>query len=341
MKIVFVHFGKRTPKHLELNIERCLSLFPEIPVILITDKACKVPSIIGLETSYYTPDAKWHEIDKALSHPKDFRENFWLTSLARFLAIENYLMVNPNEILHVESDVILAKDFPFDRFTTLTKPLAFPVLSPTQGIASILYFRNYESAHALVKISLEMVSADSQTTDMLILRRFYDLNPGLIQALPIGPDELDIYRRTMSSELMKDMKNGSDQLGGVFDGLDFGYFIFGVDPRNQRGRRVVRKAIQTNFLQVEKTVLKFSKSRDFLSITSQNDGAELPIYSLHIHSKNPRIFNLRKSANNLRRGAEAYQQPPSSNLVAKVFLSSVLASIIRRMKGFKKNRSIL
>jgi hypothetical protein len=159
---------------LALNIARCKTLFPNIPIVLIANRDCNLPRNIEVEVSIYDTGSEWLQLDNNLSHPKDFRENFWLTSLARFLAIEDYLANYPGEILHLESDVILSKDFPFNKFSNLDKPIAFPILSSSQGIASTLYIRNHETAGLLVSLTLEMASKDSKTTDMLVLRSFYN-----------------------------------------------------------------------------------------------------------------------------------------------------------------------
>ena len=86
---------------------------------MLTNPECILPKIEGLEIHRYAPSEEWQRLDHNLSHPKNFRENFWLTSLARFLALEDYLAQSNEEIIHLESDVILAKDFPFSKFSDL------------------------------------------------------------------------------------------------------------------------------------------------------------------------------------------------------------------------------
>ncbi len=334
LKIVFAHFGKRAPKHLTLNIERCKKLFPNIPIVLITNMECKLPDIKGIEISFYNPSSEWHQLDQNLSHPKEFRENFWLTSLARFLALENYLAKNPGEILHVESDVILAPDFPFNRFSTMDKSIAYPVLSRSQGIASTLYIRDHATAKKLVTLTLEMSTKDSQTTDMLILRKFYDLYSEGMQTLPIGPSERSSYQESAEDQLLLEMKSALSIFAGCFDGLDIGYFIYGVDPRNDKGKKHLRRALPNNYLLVPKMSIVFSEERNFLSVESEELDKSIPLYSLHIHSKNAKLFRADNNSSELRQGLNAHRLPETYKFIPQIFFKTASVAIARRFKNF-------
>ena len=336
MKIVFVHFGTRAPKHLIFNILRCRKLFPDTPIVLITNRECALPKSIDSEVYFYAPSAEWHQLNQNLSHPKDFRENFWFTSLARFLALENYLASNEGEIIHLESDVILSQDFPFNNFSSLEKPLAFLILSRNEGIASHLYIRNHESSERLVNFLLQLSKEDSRTTDMVMLKKFYDLNQNLVQALPTGPLFSNTYQEFTSEKLMQDMGIGIDEFNGYFDGADIGIFLYGIDPRNERGKKVMRRTIAGNFLNVREIKFKWSESRNFPNVISEFHGLELPLYSIHIHSKNLVLFRTPRIHFALKKGVDKFQFPESKVFVFSIFLQLVVASLGRRL-----NRALL
>ena len=331
MKIVFAHFGNRLPKHLTLNIERCKTLFPNIPIVLIANRECNVPRTAGLEVSIYDKNSEWLQLDSNLSHPKDFRDNFWLTSVARFLAIKDYLANSPGEILHLESDVILSKDFPFDRFSKLAKPIAFPILSSSQGIASTLYIRNHETAALLVSLTLEMASKDSKTTDMLVLRSFYKSYPEKTQLLPIGPIGKTAYRNFAEGTILEEMTSAALIFNGCFDGLDIGYYLFGVDPRNAKGKKYLRKPLANSFLNVKETNIKYSSSRNFLNISSNLSEPEIPIFSLHIHSKNAKLFQIEQSTKLFKVAVKNYRFPESIEFLPRIFLNSIIQAFKRRI----------
>ena len=326
-----MHFGNRPPKHLTLNIARCKALFPNNSIILITNRECKVPRIKGIELYIYDQGSVWRQLDSNLSHPKDFRENFWLTSLARFLALEDYLANNSEEILHLESDVILSQDFPFDKFSNLPKPIAFPILSSSQGIASTLYIRNYETASLLVALTLEMASKDSQTTDMLILRSFYNSYPEKTQLLPIGPPEKSAYQNFGDGIFLAEMISATLLFDGCFDGLDIGYHLFGVDPRNARGKKYLRKALDSSFLCMKETTIEFSNSRNFLSIGSNRFDSKIALFSLHIHSKNAKLFQISKSNKYFKMAADDHLLPESTEFVPRIFVHAIVRAIIKRI----------
>ena len=335
MKIVFAHFGNRLPKHLTLNIERCKTLFPNIPIVLIANRECNVPRTAGLEVSIYDKNSEWLQLDSNLSHPKDFRDNFWLTSVARFLAIRDYLANYPGEILHVESDVILSEDFPFDKFSKLDKPIAFPILSSSQGIASTLYIRNHETAALLVSLTLEMASNDSKTTDMLVLRSFYKSYPEKTQLLPIGPLGKSAYRNFGDGTIFEEMTSAALIFDGCFDGADIGYYLFGVDPRNARGKKYLRKSFANSFLSVRETIIEYSNSRNFLNIGSNPSEPKVPIFSLHIHSKNAHLFRVKKATKLFKVAVDNYLLPESIEFVPRIFLHSIIQAVKRRLSKRK------
>ena len=335
MKIVFVHFGNRLPNHLALNIARCKTLFPNIPIVLIANRDCNLPRNIEVEVSIYDTGSEWLQLDNNLSHPKDFRENFWLTSLARFLAIEDYLANYPGEILHLESDVILSKDFPFNKFSNLDKPIAFPILSSSQGIASTLYIRNHETAGLLVSLTLEMASKDSKTTDMLVLRSFYNNYPDKTQLLPIGPLGKSAYQNFDNGTLLTEMNSASLIFDGCFDGLDIGYYLFGIDPRNAKGKKYLRKPLANSFLNVKETNIEYSSSRNFLNISSNLSEPEIPIFSLHIHSKNAKLFRIDQSNKLFKVAVKNYLLPESIEFVPRIFLYSIIQAVKRRISKRK------
>jgi len=333
LKIVFVHFGKQTPKHLNLNIERCINLFPDISIVLVTNRECAVPTIKGLGITFYDFGSEWQSLEQNLSHPKDFRENFWLVSVARFLALENYLANCSGEIIHVESDVILAPDFPFAKFSALDKTIAFPVVSQSQGIASTLYIRNHETAKLLSSFTLEMSCKDSKTTDMFILRKFYESHSNITQVIPTAPAGRTHYRDFTDEKLLSEMDAAVALLGGCFDGADIGYFLFGVDPRNDKGRKYIRRSLPKNYLVVPKVDIAFSKERNFLNIGAEEFMQHVPLYSLHIHSKNPALFHASRYSKAIQQGANTYRLPETYKFMPRIFAQTLGQAISRRFKN--------
>ena len=333
MNIVFVHFGPKVPAHLARNLDRTIKLFRGHPVILITMPDTRCPNINGLVRIDYSPDDYFWKINGNLSHPKDFRGNFWANTLTRFLALHDYMSETQEEFIHVESDVILAEDFPFERISELQKPIAFPVVNQSQGIASVLYLRDQNATNELIKAITTEVESNSFTTDMLILRSLYDRHPGIVQVLPTGPDALDSFNNAQNDETVNNIRESLRLVGGIIDGLDIGYFLFGEDPRNHRGKRFLRTVLPEYYLNPKFLKFSYSDSRKFISVITPS--GEIPIYSMHIHSKDLRLFDLRLGQRVMERAVKNYTDPIAFDFLPRTFLASVLISLFRKIRMFR------
>jgi hypothetical protein len=221
---MFAHFYSRLPRHLLLNLERTVLLFPEHEVILVTDQETRELYIPNLQVLKYASSLDWSQIEDTLSHPKGFRNNFWFISLARFIAIAEVSRGSLKPILHVESDVILASDFPFDLFLSLEKDFAFPIVSDALAIASCLYFRNGLAASKLARFTIDSVHSNQSTTDMHILRDFLDRYPEDVYVLPSTPSQTGALS-SASVEFLNQTEIGIRDFGGIFDGFDIGRFL--------------------------------------------------------------------------------------------------------------------
>ena len=129
---------------------------------------------------------------------------------------------------------------------------------------------------------------------------------------------------------------GIDEFNGYFDGADIGIFLYGIDPRNERGKKVMRRTIAGNFLNVREIKFKWSESRNFPNVISEFHGLELPLYSIHIHSKNLVLFRTPRIHFALKKGVDKFQFPESKVFVFSIFLQLVVASLGRRL-----NRALL
>jgi hypothetical protein len=330
VNIVFVHIGPKVPAHLARNLVRTIKLFRGQPVILITLPDTRCPNIDGLVRIDYSPNDYFWKINENLSHPKDFRGNFWANTLTRFLALHDYMITFQEEFIHVESDVILAEDFPFERFSKLQKPIAFPVVNQHQGIASVLYLRDQNASRELMKVITTEVERNSFTTDMLILRSLYDGHQGGVQALPTGPDAPDSFNGIKNDETVHNIRESLKLVGGIIDGLDIGYFLFGEDPRNHRGKRFLRTILPEYYLNPRFLKFSYSHSRKFINISTSS--GEIPIYSLHIHSKDLRLFDLDLCQKVMKRAVKKSTEPIAFDFLPGTFLSSISISLYRKFR---------
>jgi len=114
--IVFIHLGSKIPKYLLRNLERTQNLFPDYKIVLITNKPNF--SLESIFTYTFEENSRteilFSKIEKNLN--MDFRKGYWKFTLQRIFALASYQNSYRDEsVLHVESDVILLPNFPFDK----------------------------------------------------------------------------------------------------------------------------------------------------------------------------------------------------------------------------------
>lgn len=334
MKIVFVHFGPKLPNYLILNIRRACDFFPKHDVLLLVDRDQK--NIVDHENFRIQQvflHEQYAEIEKQLNHPTDFRDNFWFTSLARLTAICDFVIENNQPVLHIESDVLLAEDFPINKFNEIDRPIAYTILGENSAVASVFWLRSRESAESLKLYIMKSVQADSNTTDMRILGNFQRENSQLVRILASFPHETSLLNTPLPLAVIQDFEYTSNHFEGYFDGADLGQYLFGDDPRNHRGIKYLRRELNTSYLSPRSLNCLYSDDRQFINLKSTTDKK---VFSLHLHSKNASVFHPSTSAKEIQSAVNDQRMPEKHVLVVNVFLKAVRISILRRLRNLFK-----
>ena len=330
MNIVFVHLNSKIPKFLKSNLETCLKYFPNNRIYLVHNLVDDSFRIDGIEMHKYVPRKDWIDLENNLNHPKDFRNNFWLTSLARFIAVADFMLEIPGPVIHIESDNILAADFPLDRFLKLDSEYAFPIVSRKRGIASLVYFKTARSSRDLANFSLEQARLNPSTSDMLVLRNFYDSNKARVQILPTGLSMQTSFKTPIDNDVLKNMNRGMELLGGVFDGSDLGVFFLGTDPRNRRGLSIVGSPVPENYAEIQNWSLNPNTNREFVDLSIDNSTAR--VFSLHATCKREKLFRAEYQFGRLTNLLRKSNSGQRNVYYADVFLLALLNSTIKRCK---------
>jgi hypothetical protein len=330
MIIVFAHFYTQLPKHLILNIKRTITLFPEHEIYLVTDLDINKYLIKKLKVFKYHPDSNWFKLERILTHDKEFRGNFWFTSIARFIAISEFAKIYDGEILHLESDVIISSDFPFKLLSKTKALFLFPIISDSQAIASCLYIRNSAAAKYLAKLVISESLNNSETTDMFVLHKLARIQGKDFELLPASPSQKNAMP-SANDNFLKDNEKMVTYFGGVFDGFDIGRYLFGMDPRNKRGFSTLRAFDPAVYLNVRELDLQVNSSRDFPYVLDINTNKMIPIFALHIHSKNRKLFIPTKFNKFIRKAVNESKYPPKRKFYLKTFFNSIRFAIHRRL----------
>jgi hypothetical protein len=331
MNIVFAHFKTKFPKHLILNLQRTAKLFPEHQVVLITDQDVSKLDIQGLTMFFFDESPEWLEIEALLEHPKDFRGNFWFTSLARFVAISAFMQLNDCPLVHIESDVIISSDFPFEKFSKIESIFAYPVINDNLAIASCLFIRDKQAAMFLENFTLKSVRENPSTTDMYVLHDLFSQHPGKVQLLPSGPPERDALVG-VSPDFFDEILGGVSLFNGIFDGSAIGRYLFGDDPRNNRGFSVLRRKDPQSYIDASKLEFTVLEEREFPFTRSAKDSTQLPIFAIHVHSKNLRLFESNNLTRELVNSVKNSKHDSEKIFSFNIFLIGVRNAIKRRIK---------
>lgn len=279
LEVVFVHLGTRIPEHLLLNMKRFIKLFPEIPVTLVTDQEYSEREFSKLLNIWrYSPDSNLDVLNAG--RDISYRFGFWRTSIERFFAISKFHRERAGiMLLHVESDVLILPNFPWSELCSL-ETLSWNPYNSELDVAGLVLLPSWQHTENLVQaISREFV-LDNTLNDMEILKRISSSQSPSNTYLRFSP----------AFEVEKEAEPAT--FPGVFDGACIGVWLTGQDPRNHFGTVIYH---DNTLVERDGTVVnpaEYSYKTDTLGNIAMVNfaGVEIPLYNLHIHSKNVKLF---------------------------------------------------
>ncbi|MFZ4600263.1 MAG: hypothetical protein ACOYNN_16610 [Terrimicrobiaceae bacterium] len=206
-----------------------------------------------------------------------FRNGFWMLTSARFFYIYSFMkQYNISNVLHFENDVLAYYNTSVLKDICEPTKLYIPFDTFKRNIASIVYIPN----HSIFKTILDKY--DFKRNDM---ENFSEIEKttNLIEHFPIFITNNDTAEHSFVTK-------NYEKFNMIFDAAAIGQYLGGVDPRNSPGDT-------TGFIN-ETCIIKYNKY-EFIWIINTNgikqpylviDGKHIPIYNLHIHSKNLQKF---------------------------------------------------
>jgi hypothetical protein len=296
LRLVFVQLGPEKTPHLWLNIERVLEQFPDVEINLVVDSQVEVPINISksIKTSLYTPKLQEKILLDRIFKSSNFRNGFWRYTFERLLALtEFHIQIGEGSILHIESDLLLMPNFPFENFEQIGT-LAWMKVDKLRDTAALLYSPNKEESIWLSKTIIGILASGETVTDMTILRQIADLNPHKVVELPTfarGMESLRNENKGQNSGGIFEIPKTTFSKFGIFDPAAIGMWLTGIDPRNNYGTTVY---FDTQGILRGGTFLDPSKFRyqftgnELLGVIGTY---EIPIWCLHVHSKNLGLFS--------------------------------------------------
>lgn len=289
MKVVFVHLGSAKAAHLWENLRRLDVLFPKIKKVLILDNPVHLPKIGNLKVELFL-FSRSNYIDRPLgplNRDIDFREGFWQFSIERFMALNAWHRENPIEsFVHVESDVLLMPDFPWERFTRLNT-LAWLRYNDTLDVAAILYSPNSEETGWLADLISREVAQDPDLTDMTVLSRISHQFKSRIMILPTQFHNSRLLEAKDDLQYVDQISDNVEEFGGIFDAAAIGMWLTGQDPRNYLGWIKRYVPLPSSF--VNPAIFEYSV-RSHGTVTLIASGKTESLFNLHLHSKQLSFF---------------------------------------------------
>lgn len=279
LAVVFVQLGNKIPKILTRNFHWVHSEFASVSIHLITDQKGRnnVPKFVNTFTLPET--SKVYDLRKA-AFSTQFRNGYWLHVSRRILALKDWHLANPGmTLLHVESDMLLMPNFPFEALSK-SKTLCWPKVSKTADMPGLLFSPSVEKTNQLFESLFRLLSAEPSLTDMTGLNRLVQLNLVSHSYLPTWlPSEANLDQSLRSS------------INGIFDAAAIGMWLCGQDPRNHWG--IIRKCwpLDSSYL-VRPEALQYKYDNGCLKVKSHSSGW-VNLFTLHIHSKAPSFFGSR------------------------------------------------
>jgi hypothetical protein len=276
--ITLVHLGNHPSPYLWTNIEQLIERFPDNEVALIYDTETFIEGrrIPGLTLHKYERVQLEQDILEKQLVPMSFRMGYWRFTLERFLSLQTFHQKNTDAgILHIESDVLLLPDFPFESISTCENIMWCPC-DTERDVGSLLYSPTPAFSGWLKGEILKSIGSKEFITDMVILRRIAGRFP-----------EKVIYFQNQ----IQQFKGLEPQAQGVFDGYILGLWLTGIDPRNYFGVTRVRdkKTLQKegSGLRPWEATYEYSNEQ---GLRQKTTFGEARIWNLHIHSKNSKLL---------------------------------------------------
>ena len=269
MKVVFVHIGANSTPTLFNVAEVARQSLPRAEICLISDQKNLLRDFPG-SIFQYDPTVVEPFISSFLKRNRELENvagGYWINTIRRLFALIQVARLNPDEtIIHLESDVYLyADEDDLNKYEFERDLVSYPRLSPTRGIASILYSPDLKTLAKFLQDLKTMLSQDSKIeNDMDLLG--CALNMDLAKELPSVPGKDEIPTKTKF----------------IFDGAAIGQYLLGVDPVHTSGS--VISGFQNSDYPIELSSLNWSISSDNKINIGYKD-RNYKLLSIHAHSK--------------------------------------------------------
>lgn len=295
---IFVHLGKSPVKHLWLNLQRHLRLFPDIEPFVIVDELVHLKRLPnGVSHYVFQRENSFLTDDLFNEHDQQFRRGFWRFSLERLFALEEFHSKNPQyRLVHIESDVLLLPNFPWSQLEIVDQVL-WNNYNVDRDVSALLYFPSYNLHRQFLNDIQRELKTNPKHTDMTVLaavRNTHTLNYSFFPSLAPRHTELKSELNVSPEDLITKISETKFFQGGIFDGAPIGMWLAGHDPRNNYGKALIHDSSPLRFgdsVVDPRNVAFEMDSAGNLFLQSLSNREKVTLWNLHIHSKSLKLFS--------------------------------------------------
>jgi len=294
LEFLFIEFG-RFPKHVTQNIHRLHRLFPSIPITLLTDIPKKARSV-SRECKVIEWTSESYKTLHRLKNYQDSKDKFWLYTTSRLFALcDFHINHHRGPILHIESDVLLASNFPIQPFLKSSK-LMWGRYNHQRDVAALLYSPSAVLSEQLLLHMKHEVIQDSAHTDMSLLSvvaKKLGENHAYLPSFPSSDSPLVNQRSKITDQERQTDSALYTEFDGIFDHQVIGMWLDGLDPKHTYGLRknLFSASVYSGESFVDPTAVEYQLDSPFE--LKMRDGLQtLNLYSIHLHSKSLLWFKL-------------------------------------------------
>ncbi len=227
---------------------------------------------IGINSFFYDitlNDALFNDMH---AKRQNFRNGFWRYSLERLLSLDAYFQDNDEEVIHVESDVVLLNGF--EKYQIQTINTSWLTHKDNEDSAAVLTIGNQKSFARFQEDLRSSFTQNLTLSEMQILRKMrrtaskdYDVMPSIH-----ANGDIPLVQNVLGERI-------------VFDPAALGMWMFGHDPRNHFGvtRKSLLEGVQRGDAFDLSMITKSGNPHLYISGTTK-------VLSLHIHTKAEAVF---------------------------------------------------
>ena len=337
--IVLIHIGKRVPSYSEDAIVQAKYFNPESTIYFLLNQEAyeNAPyslenagaSVVLLESLPITPHHKKFLTNSTLDF--NYRQGFWTYTSERFFYLDTFMEhYQLSSVFHLEYDNMLYKNLS-EILPILKKH--YPGCGVTFGfdqfvIPGFVYLANPDSARELANFFARY--AYKGWDDMRMLAKYWSSNLNKMDHLPTIPSQYpqlfplkNANQQTSRFEHL--YSKHFNEFKGIFDAAALGQYLGGQDPENgnsSQGFKNTHCLMDLDLCQFNWSLDAQGKKIPIMIL----QGEKIPIYNLHVHSKNLRLFRSdlesRIALDFYQKKDSLYQHDPIDFVSGQIFQST-------------------